>query len=192
MGPPKLADMLDIPIEEANKLFEEYGKAFPKLNNYLKGLSTFAKKNMYSVTYKPCERRRWYPQIKEAKELRKEIENYEKGSIEYRELWKKILTIEGGVERDGGNQPIQGSGANITKEALRDIRLLINSYNISYNEEVIFLICTVHDQIDFEVREDLAEEICEKMSKIMIDCGNKYVTKVKMEVDATITMQWSK
>jgi len=192
MGPPKLADTLSISLEEANNLFEEYGKAFPVLNNWLKKQSQLAKKNMYSVTFSPCKRRRWYPEMQEAKNLRKNIDKYEKGSLEAKALWKQILTIEGQVERNGGNSPIQGSGADITKEALIEIRNLIKKYNSNYTLDVAYLICTVHDAIDVEVKEDLADQFSKDMAKIMIDCGNKYVTKVRMEVDITITDCWSK
>tara|TARA_R110000823_G_scaffold116301_2_gene239266 strand:- start:95 stop:706 length:612 start_codon:yes stop_codon:yes gene_type:complete len=192
MGPPKLADTLSISLEEANNLFEEYGKAFPVLNNWLKKQSQLAKKNMYSVTFSPCKRRRWYPEMQEAKNLRKDIDKYERGSLEARALWKQILTIEGQVERNGGNSPIQGSGADITKEALVEIRNLIKKYNSNYTLDVAYLICTVHDAIDVEVKEDLADQFSKDMAKIMIDCGNKYVTKVRMEVDITITDCWSK
>ena len=87
---------------------------------------------------------------------------------------------------------IQGSGADITKEALVEVRLLINRYNKQYKEEVAFLLCTVHDAIDVEVREDLAQVFAEEMAEIMINCGNKYVSKVEMEVDITITDEWCK
>ena len=84
------------------------------------------------------------------------------------------------------------TGADICKEALVEVRNLIIKYNKFYNSEVAYLICTVHDAIDVEVREDLAEKFAEEMSQIMIDCGNKYVSKVKMEVDTTITKVWQK
>lgn len=87
---------------------------------------------------------------------------------------------------------IQGTGADITKEALVEVRNLIARYNKQYNEEVAFLLCTVHDAIDAEVREDLATVFAEEMADIMIKCGNKYVSKVKMEVDITITDEWCK
>lgn len=84
------------------------------------------------------------------------------------------------------------SGADITKEALVEIRNLIKKYNSNYTLDVAYLICTVHDAIDVEVKEDLADQFSKDMAKIMIDCGNKYVTKVRMEVDITITDCWSK
>jgi len=186
MGPPKLADTLGISLEEANELFEIYAHSFPKLNEWLKYQGVFAKKNKYSVTFFPCKRRRWYPDMDIAINLRKTVKYGEK------ETWKRILTIEGQTERNGGNSPIQGSGADICKEALIEVRNLIKRYNKKWNEDVAYLICTVHDAIDVEVREDLAQEFSKEMASLMIEVGNKYVSKVKMEVDTTITKCWQK
>lgn len=87
---------------------------------------------------------------------------------------------------------IQGTGADITKEALIGVRNLITQYNEQNNSEVAYLLCTVHDAIDVEVREDLAEQFSKEMAEVMISAGNKYVSKVKMEVDVTITNEWCK
>jgi len=84
------------------------------------------------------------------------------------------------------------SGADICKEALVEVRNLVKRYNTKYNEEVAYLICTVHDAIDAEVREDLAELFSKEMCKVMIDVGNKYVKNVEMDVDPTITKTWTK
>ena len=54
------------------------------------------------------------------------------------------------------------------------------------------MICTVHDAIDFEIREDLAEKFAKEAASAMIEAGNKYVTKVNMDVDVSITNEWSK
>ena len=185
-GPPKVADLLGISLEESIQLFKDYEEAFPTLNNWLKIQGKFAKENWYSLTFSPCYRRRWYPDMKIATELRKTVKKGDK------ETWKRILTIEGQTERNGGNQPIQGSGADITKEALVGVRNLIKDYNTRYKTEVAFLICTVHDAIDSEVRQDLAEQFARDKERVMIECGNKYVTDVKMEVDTTITKYWTK
>ena len=188
MGVPKLADTLSITIEEAEGLFKEYSIAFPVLNKWLEDQGKFAKNNMYSLSFPPCNRRRWFPEMREAKNLREHKDEYEDSKA----LWKKILTIEGQTERNGMNMPIQASGADITKEALIGVRNLIEMYNEKWNEEVAYLICTVHDAIDVEVEEGLAEFFAKDMADIMIECGNKYVTKVKMKVDVTITPFWSK
>ena len=186
MGPNKLADTLSISIEEAENLFKEYAQAFPKLNKWLENQGRFAVKNGYSLTFAPCKRRRWYPDTKIAYDLRRTAKKGDK------ETWRQIMIIEGQTQRNGGNSPIQGTGADITKEALIGVRNLITQYNEQNNSMVAYLLCTVHDAIDVEVREDLADQFAKEMADIMIAAGNKYVSKVKMEVDVTITTQWQK
>jgi len=175
MGPNKLADTLEIEVEDAEKLFSQYGKAFPKLNAWLAGRSKFAKSKGYIPLASPHKGRRWFPKIHDAIKLRKEPNPN----------WSEIMTIEGDIQREGSNTPIQGTGAAIMKEALVETREIIKNYDAC-------LICTVHDQLDIEVRADQDEELSRIVSEAMLKCGNKYVTKVNMEVDATITDMWQK
>lgn len=186
MGVQKLAATLSITEAEAEDLFKTYAEAFPALNNWLEKQGKAAIANECSRTFYPCQRIRWYPEMKRAKELRKTVKKGDKIT------WREIMIAEGQTHRNGMNSPIQGSGADITKEALVEVRKLIMRYNDLHNEEVAFLICTVHDAIDVEVRDDLSLEFSKEMEQIMIACGNKYVTQVKMEVDTTITNEWQK
>ena len=185
MGPNKLADTLQIPLEEAEELFALYAKEFPTLNTWLDSQAKFALDHMYSTTFAPCKRKRWYPDMKRAKYLR--------GIVQFgdKETWREILKVEGQTQRNGMNQPIQGTGADITKEALIAVRNLIMEYN-KKEADTAFLICTVHDQIDVEVKEEYAEEFAQKMEQLMIEAGNKYVSQVSMAVDTTITDCWTK
>lgn len=195
MGPPKLADTLQIPLEEAEQLFIEYGKAFPKLNKWLENQAKLGLVRGYSETFSPCKRKRFYPDLEQLPALKEQAKTLVKGSEESRAIWKKIFQIEGQTQRNSMNSPIQGSGADITKEALVGVRNLIDTYNHIYSDNqcnVAYLICTVHDAIDVEVREDLAEQFAKDMERIMIGCGNKYVSKVEMKVDTTITKEWIK
>lgn len=84
------------------------------------------------------------------------------------------------------------TGADICKEALVAVRNLVITYNNKHGEEVAFMLLQVHDAIDVEVRKDLAEQFAKDMEALMIECGNKYVSKVKMKVDTTITDYWTK
>lgn len=102
MGPNKLADTLSISIEEAENLFKVYAESFPKLNSWLARQGKSAKENMYSLTFAPCKRRRWYPDMKKARELRATVQEGDKAT------WKEIMIIEGQTERNGMNHPIQG------------------------------------------------------------------------------------
>lgn len=177
MGADKLSDSLFISKSEAEVLLKKYGEAFPTLMKWLDKSGIKAKKEGKGVTQDVCKRIRWFPKMALAKELRSQ------GSQD----WRTILTIEGSTEREGKNFLIQGSAANMTKESLVGIRNLVKEY-----KDQAFLVCTVHDQIDVEIYEDYAEEFAEKMKDLMLDTGNKYLSKVKIGADVTITNEWSK
>jgi DNA polymerase-1 len=177
MGPSKLAKTLKCSMPEAKELFDLYAAAFPNLNKWLEDQGKFAVNNLYSKTLEPCKRRRWYPKIREARNLRDN---------------DMLSSVVAEVTRFGMNHPIQGSGADIVKEALVEARNLVIQYNTTHNKEVARLLITVHDEIDCEVLEEFSQEFANKLEELMIMCGNKYVTQVNMEVDTTITKVWQK
>jgi DNA polymerase I-like protein with 3'-5' exonuclease and polymerase domains len=98
MGPPKLADTLQISIEEAEQLFKEYAQSFPKLNNWLDKQAKFGLLNGYIRLAHPHNGIRWFGDINLAKQLRMD-ENPD---------WKQIYIIEGKAQRDSMNTTIQG------------------------------------------------------------------------------------
>lgn len=84
------------------------------------------------------------------------------------------------------------SGADICKEALVEGRKLCKQYNEIYGNNTALMICTVHDEIDFEVKNEYADQFGNEITSLMIEVGNKYVTKVNMDVETTITDFWTK
>lgn len=180
MGPNKLADTLGISMQEAEHKFVQYAKAFPSLDKWLKNQAAYGKKYGCIRLNPPHSGIRWFPQINVAKEERKKAEPD----------WKVVYTAEGSAERESMNTPIQGGGAAIMKEALANIRnYLIKN---KYYETVAFMVCTVHDQIDLEIKSEWAEKLTKEISDIMVESGNKYVKSVSMEVDAEILDKWQK
>lgn len=178
MSPYKLADTLDIPIEEAEELFELYARAFPSLNMQLEDQAEFGKKHGYIMLNPLHKGRRWFPEHKEMREHGQYMS------------WKEKNRLNGIIARASMNTPIQGTGAVIVKEAMVEIRKWLIEQG--YWQDEVYMICQVHDQIDFEVRDDLVDDIKHKLENIMIEVGNKYVTRVSMDVDSTITKQWQK
>jgi DNA polymerase I-like protein with 3'-5' exonuclease and polymerase domains len=80
---------------------------------------------------------------------------------------------------------IQGCGAVICKEALIETRELLKSYDG-------LMLAPIHDELNFEIVENKAEEFAHKAAELMKKVGNKYVSKVQMEAEITITDQWQK
>jgi DNA polymerase I-like protein with 3'-5' exonuclease and polymerase domains len=91
----------------------------------------------------------------------------------------------GSLRREAMNYPIQGSSADIAKLAL-----------IYIHEELLDLdarlINTIHDEFVVECREDLAEEVSEKMKSAMVKAGEDLLEKVPVEVEAMVSGEWRK
>lgn len=175
MGAYKLASKLNITEEQAEAKLRMHEQAFPDLDRWLKKAAAFGKSSGYILTNPIHKGRRWFPELKQARELR----------LSQMQDWSKIYSIEGSVERKSMNTPIQGTGAIIMKRALSATREILKHYDAK-------LICTVHDQLDIEVREDQAEEVYRKVGEVMEAVGNVFVKHVTMPVDGKITDFWTK
>lgn len=175
MGPPKLADTLSISLEEADNLFKMYAKTFPSLEKWLNSQAAFGVNNGYIRLNSVHNGIRWFPEYRELVEGKKQLEPN----------WSEIYKYKGTIERASMNTPIQGTGAVIVKEALVETRELLKKYDG-------YMLLQVHDEINFEIREDQVDQFVKEAEKVMIDCGNKYVTKVEMGVETTVSDYWTK
>lgn len=170
MSPNKLQDQLDISLEEAEHMFEQHRKAFPKLNAWLDKQAKFGKSRGYIIVNPIHKGRRWFPEMKLPKDE------------QFRHL--------GSVERQSMNTPIQGTSAVAVKHSMSQIRKWLMD-NGHYQTNV-FMVLQVHDEIIFEIKDELVDSIVPELQSIMVEVGNKYVTKVNMDVDATISDHWKK
>ena len=60
------------------------------------------------------------------------------------------------------------------------------------NNLPVYLVHTVHDEIQCKVKEDYAEEWIVHMNKIMEEAGSVIVASIPMKVDCKISNCWSK
>jgi DNA polymerase-1 len=94
------------------------------------------------------------------------------------------------TRRAGNNAVIQGTNADITKEALNQLQ---RAYD---NIEGAKLLFTVHDEIVSEVPEQKAEEISEIKAEIMRQAFHRFVKTVPVgkddAVSVTIADHWNK
>jgi DNA polymerase-1 len=165
----KLADTLNIPVDEADIIIKNYFKATPQLNNWLQSMRTFGITNGYIRSYSPYRIKRLFPK------------------------WKPNLDFKdkGEIERASMNTPIQSSGGQMCKRALVLVRDYIKLYNLSNKVKIIM---TVHDQIDCEVDEDYAEEWSLIQKSLMERAGSEIITNTDIPVLSEITISncWQK
>lgn len=158
-----LSVRLEIDELEAEKIIEEYFKTYPKLKDYILKAGHFAVENGYSMTV--SGRRRYYsiPSLDDEK---------------YRQ---KIAAIK----RKGANTPVQGSAADVTKQALCNFY-----YELERKKYDAKILMTVHDEIVCEVREDQAEEVSKLLEESMIKGFTDFFKQIPMKADACIDTYW--
>ncbi len=140
--PRGLAERLLIPVSQATKLIERFFYFYPQVKKFREDLINFAQTYSYVETL--FGRKRFIPEI---------------ASQSYRE--RKT------AERIVFNMPIQGLGADLIKKAMIGIDEEI--YQRKFHEKAFFVL-SIHDEIIFEVAEEIKEEfndiIKEKMEKV--------------------------
>lgn len=135
-----LANYLNITVSEANKLIEKFYYFYPGVKKLKEELINFAQTYGYVKTL--FGRKRFLPEI---------------FSQAYQE--KKF------AERVAFNMPIQGLGADLLKKAMIDIDEEIVKNNL---QNSVFFVLSVHDEIIFEVKEEIKEKF-------------KFIIKERME-----------
>ena len=166
MGPHKLSDTLDIPVEEAQELIDKYFEVFPSIKNFLDTNAKFGKRNGFIRTMAPYNRIRKFP------------------------LWAGKATEPrdmGAIDRMSRNTPIQGAAGDMTKEAMVRIRQLIHD-----KRDEIQLVMAVHDQLDFIVRDDLIDKWSPVITEQMELAGRTIVTSGLLKSDTTTCKVWEK
>jgi DNA polymerase-1 len=164
----KLADTMEISVEEAKNIINRFFKAVPKVEKFLTGLGRLAKTRGYIKTPAPYARIRWFEQWENAVET---------GDF------KKL----GEIERAGKNTPIQGANGDIIKQALIDVQT-----EIYKNNWPVKIILAVYDELQTECEESRAEEWRIKLNELMINAAKNVLKEVPIVVDCSISDYWKK
>ena len=89
------------------------------------------------------------------------------------------------AQRNGKNNPIQGSSADILKRALR----LLHDQLRDTSARIVNI---VHDEIVVEADADETEAIAKKVEDAMCAAGEEYVKKVPIKVETQVSDEWVK
>jgi DNA polymerase-1 len=166
----KLADTLDIEVNEADKIIKNYFKATPYLNKYLERCRKYGMKYGYIRSFPPYSIKRFFPKWEDLRD-------------------KDDFKAVGEIERASQNTPIQASGAQMMKLAMCRVRQYIKEHNL---QTKVYPVMTVHDQLDCEVLESYAEEWSLIQKKIMEDAGREFIKCIPVLSDITISKTWTK
>lgn len=137
MSANSLAEDLDITAKEANSYKKMYFSKYSKIKPFMENELKTVKENLYTET---LSGRKIY------------IDN----------INSKDGFIRSAAERSANNASIQGTAADIIKRAMIDTFNYIKENNIESD-----LLLQIHDELIFEINEDLAEDFAINISKVM-------------------------
>lgn len=153
-GVPKIAETLNVSISDANIVFDVLKSEIPNTFNYMSSVSDFALRNGYIIFNERTNSRRWFPDRKQV----------------------------GKIKRAAINSPIQGSQADMFKEAT------VEAAKQFKDRDVKFLMFT-HDEWVIAFKDD---DIPDKMLDIVTTTANKYLNGVKMKASYVVKDTWTK
>lgn len=166
----KLSNTLGISVEDADKIIKDYFKNTKDLNQMLEQYKQFGLDNGYIRSYSPYRIIRYFPKWKAN---RSEMDQKDIGSI----------------ERQSMNTPVQAGGSQMCKRALYLVRKYIKDNEL---QDLVYIVMTIHDQIDCEVIDWFAEEWSLIQKNIMEEAGREIITNVPVLSEITISDCWSK
>jgi DNA polymerase-1 len=165
MGPNKLANQLQITIDEASDLINKYFEVFPSIKNFLDGNAKTGKEKGFIRTMDPYRRIRYFPE------------------------WRGRATEKvdmGKIDRMSRNTPIQGTAGDMTKEAM------IRCRQEFLNKDDIKMVMVVHDQLDFIVKTHAIEYYSRRITHHMEAAGKSIITNGLLKADTTTAKAWEK
>ncbi|MDO8430437.1 MAG: DNA polymerase [Candidatus Taylorbacteria bacterium] len=153
----------DTPRADAQKFYNDYFEKFSGLAHYLEQTKAEAKRKGYTETF--FGRRRYFEGID-----------------------SKIPFIRAMAERMAINAPIQGTSADIIKIAMKRV----DDYLISQGfEKDVYLILQVHDELVYEIRENLVDKIVPEIRKIMEGVIDpKDIFGIKLAANSAVGRSW--
>ncbi|MFA6392245.1 MAG: DNA polymerase I [Patescibacteria group bacterium] len=162
MGAYGLAWRAHIDRDKARDFIEKYFKSFKGVKEYLDSTKTLARTLGYVETL--FGRRRYLPEINSG-----------------------VPMIRNSAERMAVNMPVQGTAADLIKIAMIEVQKKLKNMEGNEDGKLVKMILQVHDELVFEVRDDMLEKMA-KMIKIIME--TVYKLKVPIIAEAKSGKNW--
>jgi DNA polymerase-1 len=159
MGAEGLANRIDSGVKEAERLIEKYFAAYPEVARWLREAAERAVRDSSSRT---ASGRLW--------------------TFHFDPNDRQQLAA---LKRVGKNAPIQGTGSDIFKRALK----LVDDALLDCDAQIVNCI---HDEIVVECAETIAAEVARVVPQAMVAAAKEFLLTVPVIVEAVIADAWVK
>lgn len=187
----------NIPLEEAQQIYNDYMKGFPGVKKYQDRQRKFVMDNGYILLNPKTRHKAFiydYSDLCEIKnqfdgkfwETYKEFKQSRPDSAIVEQV-RHFFKRKSATEKQAINYPIQGTSAVMFKLASIYLYKYLLDNNLLYK---VKLCIPAHDEWNIEVPEELAE----KMTKVLQDCMSKagayFCTKLELPAEAEVSTHW--
>jgi len=104
-------------------------------------------------------------------------------------VWAKYLNQIGAMKRVGGNTPIQGGNADITKIAMAILRKRLIKGGYYPNARICL---QVYDEIVVDAPASVGHEVRKIQEDVMIEAGQRVIRNIPVIVEGELTTHWTK
>lgn len=185
-GAQKLATAFGIAIAKAKALIEKYYREFAKLREYFDRIGKMAKQKGFIQIDDIICRKSYIDNFTKYIQLKTYIDYcYSVGHKPDPNVEDSYSAIDAKIQRDAQNRPIQGTGANISKQA----GILLYNHPKRYLYKIILL---VHDEWILECNEQDATKVKEILEECMLQASRMFCTHLDIPADGKITKLWLK
>ncbi|HEX9721681.1 MAG TPA: DNA polymerase [Candidatus Paceibacterota bacterium] len=157
MGAQGFAKSARISVQEARDFIENYFTQFPRIQQYMEEAKMFALQHGYAQTL--MGRKRFLPDMN-----------------------SRVPQLRSAAERMAINHPIQGTLADITKMAMVEIDSSVSGKGEQWN-----MLLQIHDELLFEMQDDIIQSIGDRVQGIMARAGG---LDVPVAVDVKQGLTW--
>lgn len=164
MGVTALQKNIGTDRKEAQEFLDGYFNKFSGLAEYLENVKRETAQKGFTETF--FGRRRYFPDIH-----------------------SKLPFMKAQAERMAINAPIQGTGADITKIAMLQVDKFLKQKGL---EGDVRLLLQVHDELVYEIKENIVESVAPEIKKIMQNVIDPKKTKgVTLSANASFGDNWT-
>lgn len=157
-----IAQNLGIPVEDGDRVYEAYFKAFPDLKKYFVKVQNITLRQGYVLIDSITGRKSYFKRPMDSKQ-------------------------EHAIKKKALNYPVQGLSGSMTKYASILFRRWILENNL---ENEVFITNIVHDEINLECTLDYTTSAANALEHAMKTAADMWCKLVKMNASAVITDHW--
>ena len=198
-----IANNLGLPIEEGDKIYDAYFKAFPGVKSYFVTCKADALAKGYILLNTISNRKSFIEYYDEYVKLKEQMDapgfwdeyrahkttNSAKFITHFKPIVREYFKKKGMIERKSLNYPVQGTAAEITKFAGMLFFKYLEKNNLLF--KYVRICNIIHDEIVIECKIDIAEQMAAKLKECMEEAGKPFCPTIPLKAEPCITEFWN-